>query len=159
MMTDKSLLQRLDLLEAESAIRRLIVAYLEALDRKQDANSIADLFSTEGVWEAVGPLASILGTYRGQEAIKQRHADPATRPSFSLHFLTNESISLERDMARGSWVYLLAATVKERARWIAGRLRGDFIREGGDWKIKHLRVEPIFSTPYEDGWAKTPFAP
>jgi tetratricopeptide (TPR) repeat protein len=36
--------------------------------------------------------------------------------------------------ARGTWAYLLAATVKERARWIAGRLQVDFIREGSNWK-------------------------
>lgn len=138
-------------------IRRLIVAYLEALDRHQDAASIADLFSLDGVWEAVGPRASILGTHRGQEAIKQRHAHPAF--SFSLHFLTNEAISVTGDEAVGTWMYLLTATLKERATWIAGRLQVDFIREGSTWKIKHMRVEPMFTTPYEDGWVKTPFAP
>jgi SnoaL-like domain len=76
MMTDKSLLQRLDVLESEDSIRRLMVTYLEALDRHQDAASIADLFSSESVWEAVGPLASILGTHRGQEAKNVRGGSP-----------------------------------------------------------------------------------
>jgi hypothetical protein len=43
--------------------------------------------------------------------------------------------------------------------WIAGRYRNDFLRSNGEWRIHHLRVENLFATPYENGWAKTPFAP
>ena len=52
---------------------------------------------------------------------------------------------------------LQAGTLQGQALWIAGHYRADFVQTEGGWKIKHLQIENFFSTPYEEGWAKTPF--
>jgi hypothetical protein len=108
---------------------------------------------------AVGPLAEVLGRHLGREAVEQRTDVSVRQLTFSAHFLTNESITVDGDTAVGTRGFLQAGTNKGRAVWIAGRYRNDFLRSTGEWRIHHLRAENIFATPYEDGWAKMPFAP
>jgi hypothetical protein len=155
MGTSEELLRRLDALESEGAIRRLMSQYQDARDfGTGNGASIANLFTDDGVWEGVGQLAVALGSHQGHEAIERRFS--ATFP-FSAHFLTNESIFVDGDTAMGTWRYLQATVYKGQAVWIAGRYRNDFVRVQGQWKFRRVRIDGIFVTPYEDGWVKTPF--
>src|SRR6266568_3158555 len=79
------------------------------------------------------------------------------RLPFSVHFLTNESITIDGDTAVGTWRYLQSTVYKGQAVWIAGRYHNDFVRVEGQWKFQHVRIDAMFVTPYEDGWVKTPF--
>jgi hypothetical protein len=150
------LLRRLDALEAEGAVRRIMAECLEAGDANDGAR-VAALFTADGVWEAVGPLAALLGTHTGTDAIARRYSADVHPMSFSRHFLTNEAITVNGDRAAGAWRFLQAATIQGQALWGSGAYRADFVRVEGHWKIKHLRIENFFATPYEDGWAKIPF--
>ena len=155
MGTSADLLRRLDALESEGAIRRLMSEYQEARDfGTGNGASIANLFTADGIWEGVGQVAKALGSHQGREAIERRFS--ATFP-FSVHFLTNESIIVDGDTAGGTWRYLQTTVYKGQAVWIAGRYRNDFVRVQGQWKFRHVRIDGIFVTPYEDGWVKTPF--
>jgi hypothetical protein len=155
MITSEDLIRRLDVLESEGAIRRLMAEYLDARDLGTGSGTyIASLFSVDGIWEGVDRLAEVLGSHQGREAIERRFS--ASLP-FSVHFLTNESISIDGDTAVGTWRYLQSAVLKGQAVWIAGRYRNDFVRIEGQWKFRHVRMEAMFVTPYEDGWVKTPF--
>jgi hypothetical protein len=158
MITEKELIRRLDAIESEGAIRRLMAAYLHARDVQQSGRQVAALFTPDGIWEALGSLAEVLGRHQGCEAVEQRTDVSVRQLTFSAHFLTNESITVDGDTAVGSWAFLQTGINKGRAVWIAGRYRNDFLRSNGAWRIHHLRVESYFATPYEDGWAKTPFA-
>jgi hypothetical protein len=95
----------------------------------------------------------VLGFHQGRETIERRFS--AQLP-FSAHFLTNESIIVDGDTARGTWRYLQSTVYQGRAVWIAGRYDNDFVRVHGQWKFRHVRINAIFVTPYEDGWVKTP---
>lgn len=128
---------------------------LEAGDANDGAR-VASLFTADGVWEATGRLAEFLGTHTGQAAIARRYFVDVHPLSFSAHFLTNESIIVDGDTATGSWRFLQTATMNARALWIAGYYSADFARADGQWRIRHLRIGNLFSTPYEDGRAKTP---
>src|SRR5947209_14127910 len=97
MGTSEEPLQRLDVLESEAAIRRLMAAYLDARDFGMGSGAhIASLFTDDGIWEGVGRLAEVLGSHQGREAIERRFS--ASLP-FSVHFLTNESITIDGDTA------------------------------------------------------------
>ncbi len=155
METSEELRQRLDVLESEGTIRRLIAEYLDARDLGIGGGThIARLFSADGIWEGVGRLAQVLGSHHGRDAIERRFSVPLP---FSVHFLTNESITINGDTAVGAWRYLQSTVYKGQAVWIAGRYSNDFVRIEGQWKFQHVRIDALFVTPYEDGWVKTPF--
>jgi SnoaL-like domain len=155
MGTSEELIQRLDLLESEGAVRRLMAEYLEARDVGAGSGTdIARLFSADGIWEGVGRLAEVLGSHQGRDAIEQRFS--AQLP-FSVHFLTNESITIQGDTAVGTWRYLQSTVYQGEAVWIAGCYHNDFVQVEGQWKFQHVRIDALFVTPYEDGWVKTPF--
>jgi len=46
-----------------------------------------------------------------------------------------------------------------RASWSFGEYENEYVKEHGKWKFKKIRYNRIFSTPYEDGWVKTPIKP
>ncbi len=154
MSTNDDLLRRLEALEAEAAIRRLMAEYLATRDFEEEkGRHIASLFVPDGIWEGKGLFAPILGSHHGREAIEQRFSKPMP---FSVHIAGCESISVHGDEAIGRWVFLQPSTINGQAHWVAGRYDNEFVRVDGQWKFKHIRVVGIFSSPYEDGWAKTP---
>jgi hypothetical protein len=59
---------RLDALESEASIRRVMVKYLEPGDA-HDRITVASLFTPDGIWHAVGSTGALLGTHEGTEAI------------------------------------------------------------------------------------------
>jgi SnoaL-like domain len=155
MATSEELLQRLDVLESEGAIRRLMAEYLDARDLcTGSGTNIARLFAADGTWEGVGRLAEVLGSHQGRDAIERRFSAPLP---FSIHFLTNELIAINGDTAVGTWKYLQSTVYKGQAVWIAGRYNNDLVRTEGQWKFQHVRIDAMFVTPFEDGWVKTPF--
>jgi hypothetical protein len=155
MVTSEELIQRLDALESEGAIRRLMAEYLDARDLGTGSGThIAHLFSADGIWEGVGRLAEVLGSHQGRDAIERRFSAPLP---FSVHFLTNESITIDGDTAVGTWRYLQSTVYKGQAVWVAGRYHNDFVRIEGRWKFQRVRIDAMFVTPYEDGWVKTLF--
>ncbi|MBV9228695.1 MAG: nuclear transport factor 2 family protein [Chloroflexi bacterium] len=155
MISSEELLHRLDILESEAAIRRLMAEYLDARDLGTGSGAyVARLFSADGIWEGVNRLAEVLGSHQGRDAIARRFSAPLP---FSAHFLTNESITIEGDTAVGTWRYLQSTVYQGQAVWIAGRYHNDFVRVEGQWKFQHVRIDALFVTPYEDGWVKTSF--
>ncbi len=155
METSEELRQRLDVLESEGAIRRLMAEYLDARDLGQGSGThIAHLFTDDGVWEGVGRLAGVLGSHYGRDAIEQRFSAPLP---LTVHFLTNEMITVDSDTAVGTWRFLQATVYQGQAVWVGGRYHNDFVRIQGQWKFQHVRIDAMFVTPYEDGWVKTPF--
>jgi hypothetical protein len=101
MRTSEELLQSLDVLESEAAIRRLMTEYLEARDFGTGGSThIADFFVADGIWEGVGRLARVLGSHHGRDAIERRFSVPLP---LSVHFLANGSITIDGDTGVGTW--------------------------------------------------------
>jgi ketosteroid isomerase-like protein len=144
------ILERLDRLEADGAVRRLMAALHDAGDANE-GEAVAELFTPDGVWEGTGRLA-VLGTHRGRAAIARRYSADVHPMSFTAHFLTSEAIVVHGDSAHGSWRYLQAGTVHGQALWIGGRYRARFRRDDGTWRIAHLQLEPLFTAPNDEGW-------
>jgi hypothetical protein len=156
MATSDDVERRLDALESEGAIRRLMATYLETRDFGGDAASIPGLFTPDGIWEHVGRLAPVLGAHHGREAIARRFSGPLP---LSRHFLTNEAITVTGDTAVGTWSYVMASVVEEQVVWTVGRYRNDFVRVEGAWKFQHLRINDIALPSTPDGWLKMRCAP
>ncbi|CUU54656.1 SnoaL-like domain-containing protein [Parafrankia irregularis] len=147
-------LTRLDRLESQDAIRKVKADYMQWCDDKR-GRDLADLWWPDGIWEGVGPLAE--GRWVGHEAIAAMFEASPKRLSFTVHYLTNESITVDGDHAVGRWKILEPATFgPDVAFWQGGRYENDFERRGGVWKMTHLRLWLDFRSTYETSWAAGP---
>lgn len=147
------LAERLDRLESQDAIRRLQATYMQWCDEQRGAE-IAQLFWPDGTWEALS--GAVGGVTTGHEAIGAMFA--ASRLTFTVHYLTNESIEVTGDRAVGRWKLFEPCTFRdELAIWQGGHYVNDFERRDGEWRFSHLRLAMDFKTPFTDGWLNTRF--
>jgi len=105
------------------------------------------------------------GSHQGRAAlIKFFSQMPFT---FMFHCLIPKVIEIGHDglSARGQFRLWELATKPAAAAgdaatpvWVGGEYDDDFIKVGGEWKIKTMRLKLSFITPFDQGWVKKPFA-
>ena len=150
-MTAKDLEARIQALEEIEAIKQLKARYCYLVDsgKWQD---VVKLFTKDA------RIKFPFGAGKGTAAIINfyRETLPSQR-SFILHTLHNPIIEIKGEQATGKWYYQSSGTVlsTNQARWGAGIYHDKFVKENGGWKFKEIIVESIYSTPYDEGWAKT----
>jgi hypothetical protein len=158
----EALERRLRAVEDVDAIQCLKARYAELVDARYTragprppaelepiAGRIAELFSEDAVWDG----GAGLGVCSGREAIRQRFLEPTLH--FSWHFFVKPRIEVDGDTARGRWDILSPCTTREgRPMWMAGVEDDEYVREGGVWLHRSMRLEVVFMAPYERGWAK-----
>jgi len=153
------LLARLDRLEAENAIRRVMADYMRLCDRL-DADTPMDalgaLFCRDALWEGRGSrYASAFGRHEGRAAIVAmlgRYRGPPPHFAFNAHYLASETIVVEGDRAVGRWMMLQASTYAAGTSDLrSAELEIDFALEDGRWRIAHFRTTNLFSRPV-DRW-------
>ena len=141
-------------LEAGNEIRNLKAVYAAACDDNYNPDVIASLFVEDAVWESQG-----LGRFEGREAIREFFRGISSYFTFALHYGLNPHIEVTGDTARARWYLFMPCTVSDggRALWRAGIDDEEYVRVDGRWMFKSKKSAPIFSTPFEEGWAKTRF--
>ena len=128
--------QRVERMEAESEIRRMLVEYGAYLDSRNFA-AYADLFAPDGEW--VGGF----GRFEGPAAIRKMLEDNlgVAEPGFinksNFHMLTNPLITIDGDRAQVTSKYLFwTRSPDDRPTpLLAGRYVDEFVRVNGEWKI------------------------
>ena len=148
-----ALTARLDRLEAESAIRVVLVRYMEMCDRldaSTDLIELGNLFAADATWVGTGArYAAEFGEMRGRSAIVAMIARYCTEtPHFAMnaHFLTSESIEVDGEVACGGWVMLQTSTYADgKSDLRSARLLVYFARADGRWRISRFATENIFS--------------
>ncbi|GAA1694424.1 hypothetical protein MMUR_28820 [Mycolicibacterium murale] len=150
--TTTDILARLDRLESAEAIRRLKATYMQWCDDRR-GRDIGSLFWEDGTWEGAG--ASTAGTVTGAAAIGAMFEEAPKRLTFTVHYLTNESITVCGDTATGAWKLLEPCTFEDsRALWQGGRYEDTFERRGGEWRFTRMKLYLEYRTPYEEGWLR-----
>lgn len=146
--------RRIQRLEDLEAIKQLKARYALACDAGYDAEALAAMFTVDAVWDG-GPL----GRNEGREAIRRFFQGSSHRISFAVHNIVSPVIEIDGDTATGIWYLLQTCTYIDgnQAVWGAATYHDRYFREDGAWKFRHVRLESHFWTPYEDGWARTPF--
>jgi len=169
-MSHHDLEQRVAALEARlraaedlDALRRLKARYGKLLDRRYArrgglrppgeveplAREAAALFTADAVWDG-GPG---LGVCEGREAIFERLAHSTLQ--FAWHFFVKPDLEVEGDTAHGTWDILSPCTTAEgRPMWMAGVEHDSYVREGGVWLHRSMKLDLVFMAPYDRGWAK-----
>ena len=145
--------QRLQRVEDELAIRRVLVDYSATQDAR-DFAGYAALFARDGAW--------VYGkeVYRGRDAIHKMLVDlyGAPPPGFmnaeSYHITSNPQIELhgDRATARSRHLLVMRGPGGEPVPMLAGRYEDEFIREDGRWKILRRVDFPVMPTATE--WSK-----
>ena len=80
--------------------------------------------------------------------------------SFAIHQVTNPEIEVDGDRASGHW-YLFQPCTFARANgavWMAAKYADTYVRRDGRWLFERVEVRLEFMTPFDEGWAKVPFA-
>jgi ketosteroid isomerase-like protein len=144
-----SLEQRLQRMEDESAIQRILIQYGAFLDAR-DFAGYAGLFAAQGEW--IGGF----GTFTGPAAIRAMleasfgAPEPGWINKSNFHLLSNPLIEIDGDRASVSSRYLFVTRNDDDrpAAALAGRYVDQFVRENGAWKI--LRRTAYGAIPYQD---------
>jgi uncharacterized protein (TIGR02246 family) len=146
--------RRIRVLEDIEAIKQLKYRYADACDRGYDADTLADLFTLDAIWEG-----DLFGRYEGREAIREFFRGVSANIPFAVHYMTNPIIRVDGDEATGEWYLFQTTTFAQNNTPILGSARyaDQYRRVDGTWKFRHLRLISIFWTPYEEGWVKRPF--
>jgi uncharacterized protein (TIGR02246 family) len=145
--------QRLQRVEDELAIRRILVDYSATQDAR-DYAGYAALFAKDGEW------VNGKSVHKGREAIQKMLVDlyGAPLPGYvnneSFHITSNAQIDVNGDRAtvRSRHLLVMRGPNGEPTPSLAGRYEDEFIREDGKWKILRRVDYPVMPTAAE--WMK-----
>jgi hypothetical protein len=151
------LTQRVEKLEGARAIKKLQRAFGYYVDRGLWGEA-ADLFTEDGTIE-VGIDGVYVGRPRIAEYLRRLHGGQEGL----IYGQLNEWVTLQPAIdiaadgrsATARWRDLgMTGQYKQHAEWRDGIYENAYVKEGGVWKIKSLRLHVNFVAPYEKGWAR-----
>ncbi len=147
-----SVAERVDRLESEWEVRRLMVGHLQSLDRGEGGAAVTEHFAADAVWVGLGAHAE-LGRRNGVTEIAEVLDIETARFPERTHHLANEWIEVDGDRAVARWICVSPASAADRsAWWLGSRFRVEFVRTAAGWRIAELRVRDIVTAPYDGGW-------
>ncbi len=148
---------RIRALNDEDQVRNLQASYNYYVDRKM-WDDVADLFADDGVLEIGG-----IGVYDGAKGVAKamERMGPAglTRGQLNDHLVFDDVAQIlpggteARD--RGYELGLVGDADKGEAHWEVNVFANRFVKEGGIWKVREMRLFPVFRSDYRQGWGKS----
>jgi len=137
-------------------VRNLQHAYGYYVDRKM-WDDVVDLFARDGVLEVGG-----IGVYRGPAGVRRalelmgpqglRHGQLNERPQFDV--TVTVAPGGREAWARGIELGQLGEADRGEGWWQVSTFANRFVKEGGLWKLREMRLFPLFKTDYYQGWHK-----
>src|SRR5579862_7921801 len=114
--TLESLDRRLERLESERDIHRLVHRYAELCDASYDPDGLAALFTEDATWSLRTRDGSVdFGRYEGREAIRAFFAGASTDLGpMTLHYLLAPRVELAEDGTTATGVCYLLAILDQR---------------------------------------------
>jgi ketosteroid isomerase-like protein len=138
-------------LENIEAIKELQRNWAYLID-EGDWRALMDLFADDCVFDDNGKK------YESKDAVTKLFRDEIPQKfSFKNHMLHNPFINIEGDKAVGRY-YIeapLTHAPTNRAIWALGQYDLQYVRVRGEWKIKHFAAKGFYTTPFDEGWART----
>jgi ketosteroid isomerase-like protein len=157
----QELAARIQRLEDIEALKQLKARYARGCDPKHKIDFLMSLFTEDAVFD----VGERYGRYEGKPAIRKFLEGADAIIPWALHNMIAPVVEVAQDgkTAMGSWYLLELATMpdpqtqKLGAVWIAGTYEDKFVKQDGQWKIQQITLRMEIMSPYEDGWAKTPW--
>jgi hypothetical protein len=152
-----TLTSRVEKLEGARAVKKLQRAFGFYVDRGLWGEA-ADLFADDGTIEI-----GIDGVYVGKERIREYLRQLHGGQEGLIYGQLNEWVTLQPAItvaadgrsATARWRdHGMLGQYKQHAEWRDGIYENAYVKEGGVWKIRSLRLHVHFLAPYEKGWAR-----
>lgn len=147
---------RIAAMNDESLVRNLQAAYGYYVDRRM-WDDVTDLFTADAVYEVGG-----VGVYEGRGI---RRALERMGPAGLTHGVLNDRLQFDTVVSiapgrreahvRGLEVGMLGAADKGEGFWEVSVFDNRFVKEDGLWKIREMRVFPVFRSDYAKGWGRS----
>jgi hypothetical protein len=148
--------RRVAALNDEDKVRNLQHAYGYYVDRRM-WDDVVELFAEDAVVEIAG-----IGTFRGPEGV--RRAMVRMGPAGIPHGVLNDRpifdaiVRVQRGgaeaISRGLELGQVGEAGKGTQHWEFTVFRNRFVKEGGIWKFRELRLFPVVKADYAQGWGK-----
>jgi hypothetical protein len=153
--------QRIARLNDEDRVRNLQHAYGYYVDRRM-WDDVVDLFATDGVIEIVG-----VGTFKGPEGV--RRAMERMGPAGLTHGVLNDHPIFDaivkvqpggaEAISRGLELGQVGEADKGTQHWEFNVFRNRFVKEGGTWKFREMRIQPVVKAGHAEGWGRGGVSP
>ena len=152
-----SLEQRIDVLNAEDKVRNLQNAYGYYIDRKM-WDDVTDLFTSDGLLE-IGGVGIYDGPTNIRRALDRDGSAGIKNGELNDHPLFDTMIEIApgamEARVRGLDLGMLGDFASGRAQWSVSAFDNRFVKQSGVWKIREMRVFPLFKADYDKGWGKS----
>jgi hypothetical protein len=149
--------ERIAVMNEESLVRNLQAAYGYYVDRRM-WDDVTDLFAANGAYEVGG-----VGVYFGPQGV--RSALERMGPAGLTHGVLNDRLQFDTTVSiapgrrearvRGIELGMLGEADKGEAHWEVSVFDNRFVKEDGLWKVREMRVFPLFRSAYGMGWGKS----
>ena len=154
------LMERIAVMNDEGLVRNLQAAYGYYVNRRM-WDDVNDLFAADGVYELGGN-----GIYVGRDGVRKAHErmGPAGLTdgilNDRLQFDTVVQLAPGRREAhvRGLELGLLGDANSGKGYWEVSVYDNRFVKEDGLWKVREMRVFPLFKADYSEGWGESRLA-
>lgn len=155
--TLEELEERIAVMVDEGLVRNLQAAYGYYVNRRM-WDDVVDLFADDSVYEVGG-----VGVYEGKTGVRRamERQGPAGLTdgvlNDRLQFDTVVSFAPGRKEAfvRGVEMGILGEVEKNEAFWEINTYVNRFVKEDGLWKVREMRVFPVFRSTYAEGWGRS----
>ena len=152
--------QRIDALNAEDQARNLQNAYGYYVDRKM-WDDVTDLFTSDGVLDVTG-VGRSEGPANIRKALERDGSAGIKHGELNDHPLFDTMIEIApggmEARVRGLDMGMLGDFASARAQWSVSVFSNRFVKQNGVWKIREMRVFPLFTADYAEGWGKSRIA-
>ncbi len=155
--TLEQLEERIGVMNDESLVRNLQAAYGYYTNRRM-WDDVVDLFADNGVYEVGG-----VGIYSGKAGV--RKAMERQGPAGLAHGVLNDRLQFDTVVSfapgrreahvRGIEMGMLGEADQGQGFWEINVYDNRYVKEDGLWKVREMRVFPLFRADYSKGWGKS----
>ena len=151
----QALSDRVETMNAEDDVRNLQNSYGYYVDMRM-WDDVVDLFTEDGVVEIGGK------SYKGKAGVRQAMelmgrvglAHGVINDHLPFDTIVHVAWSGLEAYARGTELAMIGEANKGTARWEVNVFRNRFVKQGGLWKIREMRITPVMVADYKAGWGK-----
>jgi hypothetical protein len=152
---DVTLEQRVQRLEDERAIERLMARYGECVHNDYDLAGMEQLLTEDLMW-----TSNAFGEYDGRPAYLQGQQQISKGVDWAFHVMAPVRIELASSgtTAEGTFYLLMLATFigsEQDARVpivLSARYDNSFVKDGGTWRCNRMAVHFHQVSPLTEGW-------
>jgi hypothetical protein len=149
--------ERIRVLNDEDKVRNLQAVYNYYVDRKM-WDDVADLFAADSVVE-IGGVGAYDGPKGAHKAMERMGSAGLIHGQLNDHLVFDNVAHIlpggREARTRGIELGMVGEADKGEAHWEINVFDNRFVKEDGIWKVREMRIFPLFRSEYHEGWGKS----